>query len=213
MQTHGVRQTTAEPVFEHSIAKQLVRRQMNHGGNVLMSGLEPLTDDEFFAGGPNGISAAWTVGHLACVFDLFTSWLSGRELVLARSVHNVFNPLELRKASTSKAESVDRLVHAKPDVLLMFRERQVGALAELDAFDMDRWEEPTPHYVPDTMPTYGSIWQHLGVHTFWHLGELAGCLSRFHGTYTLNTVVHYFYTRSESGTHPVARQIREPESR
>jgi hypothetical protein len=37
------------------------------------------------------------------------------------------------------------------------------------------------------------VWEHLSVHTYWHLGELTGLLSRFHGTYTLNTLPHYFY--------------------
>lgn len=187
----------AAPVGEE-LVKQVVRRQMNQAGNILLSGLEPLTDQEFFAGGPNGISPAWTVGHLACVVDLFTSWITERGTVLPKAVHAVFNPLEIAKKTGTKAEQVDARAFPKADILLLFRQSQVRALHVLRDFDARRWEEPTPNTVPETLPTYGAIWQALGVHTFWHLGELCGCIPKFHGTYTLNTVVHYFYTPSES---------------
>jgi hypothetical protein len=53
--------------------------------------------------------------------------------------------------------------------------------------------------VPDTLMTCGAVWEHLAVHTYWHLGELTASLPRFHGTYTLNTVPHYFYTPVRRG--------------
>ena len=82
----------------------------------------------------------------------------------------------------------------KADIMLLFRQSQVHAIEALEQFDMRLWDQPTPGNVPDNLPTYGAIWQSLGVHPFWHLGELCGCIPRFHGTYTLNTVTHYFYT-------------------
>lgn len=176
------------------LAKTLVRRQMNQGGNIMMLALEPLTSDEFYAGGPNGISPAWTLGHLACVLDLFTSWIEERHLTIPRWSHDVFNSLEIAKKARTKAESVDPATFPRSDIMLLFRHAQVHALDVLASFDPQQWETPTPSNVPDTLPTYGSIWQSLGVHTFWHLGELAGCIPRFHGTYTLNTVSHYFYS-------------------
>ena len=177
------------------IAKSLIRRQMNQGGNILMAGLEPLTENEFFAGGANGISPAWTLGHLACVLDLFTSWVEVRDLTIPRWIHDIFNSLNIEKKSgTTKADSVDRKVLPKADIMLLFRQSQVHAIEALANFDMRLWDQPTPGNVPDTLPTYGAIWQSLGVHPFWHLGELCGCIPRFHGTYTLNTVTHYFYT-------------------
>ncbi len=185
---------TAGSSNRDELVRQVVRRQMNQAGNILLSGLEPLADDEFFVGGPNGISPAWTVGHLACVMDLFTSWVAQGRTVLPRHVHSVFNSLEIGKKTGTKAELVDRSVFPKADILLLFRQSQVRALDVLRDFDLAMWDVPTPDSVPDTLPTYGSIWQALGVHTFWHLGELSGCIARFHGTYTLNTVIHYFYT-------------------
>ncbi len=182
------------------VEKRIVRRQMNRSGNILLSALEPLTDDELYEGGENGISPAWTVGHLACVIDLFSSWLDDGKLLLPRAVHDVFNSLDLGpKSPRTKAESVDRTVYTKSSLLLMLREAQVKALGVLDRFDVSRWEMPAPPRVPDSLPTCGSIWEHLGVHTYWHLGELSGCTRRFHGTYTVNTVLHYFYVAGEGG--------------
>jgi hypothetical protein len=170
-----------------------VRRQMNHGGNVLLSGVEPLSDDEFFAESGSGSSPAWTVGHLACVTDLFTSWLADGRRFNDRRAHEVFNRLEIGKSEQSKATSVRRDEFSKGDILLMFRESQVRAIHLLEDFDVALWNERTPKSIPETLPTFGAIWESLGVHTFWHLGELSGSIARFHGTYTLNTVTHYFY--------------------
>jgi hypothetical protein len=195
------------------IAKHAVRRQMNQGGNILLCGLEPLDEDEFFAAGCNGVSPAWTVGHLACVLDLFTSWVIRRPLVFESTVHDVFNPLDIRKQTMSKADTVDRRRFTKPDLLLWFRQAQVRTLAVLRDFDMRLWNAATEDYVPDTLPSYGAIWQNLGVHTFWHLGELSASVSRFHGTYTLNTVAHYFYTQEDSATFRVAEAHPLPDDR
>ncbi|HVU05883.1 MAG TPA: DinB family protein [Polyangiaceae bacterium] len=180
------------------LAKVVVRRQMIQAGNTLLLALEPLSDEEFFAGGLNGISPAWTVGHLACVTDLFASWMTG-QTELPRPMHDVFNSLDIGRKSGTKADAVDRAVYPKAELLLLFRQSQVRALQLLDVFDVGLWDVATPRQVPETLPTWGAIWQALGVHCSWHLGELSGAIERFHGTYTLNSVVHYFYTRRESG--------------
>jgi hypothetical protein len=186
------------------VPKAMVRRQMNQAGNILLTALEPFSDDDFFAGGPNGISPAWTVGHLACVMDLFTRWIEVRECLIPTWQHEVFNPVEIAKMSTTKAETVNRDVVSKEDIFLLFRTTQVRTLKLLDEFDARLWEAPSTPITPDTLPTYGSVWQNLGVHPFWHLGELCGCIPKFHGTHTLNTLAHYFYypPTQRSGVFP-----------
>jgi len=186
---------TESSVLGADIPKVMVRREMNQAGNTLLTALEPMTEGEFFQGGPNGISPAWTVGHLSCVMDLFTSWIEVRDLLIPGWMHDVFNSIDLEKPTKTKAEGVDREVLSKDDVLLLFRSTQVRTLKLLADFDMRLWDARTPPSNQDTLPTYGSIWQALGVHTFWHLGELSGCTSRFHGTHALNTAIHYFYYR------------------
>jgi hypothetical protein len=187
-----------EPASENLQIKALVRRQMNQSGNILMAALEPLSEDDFFGGGVNGVSPAWTVGHLGCVLDLFTSWIESRELIIEPWLHGIFNSLDIGKKSGTKADLVDRSRLSKPELLLLFRQAQVRALQLLEGSVAAEWEHATPANAPDTLPTEGAIWQSLGVHTFWHLGELSGCLPKFHGTYTLNTVAHYFYAPSIS---------------
>lgn len=174
--------------------KRIVRRQMNRSGNIMLSALEPLLDAEFFQAGLNGVSPAWTVGHVACVTDLFSSWLDSDGLLLPRATHDIFNSLDIgEKSGLSKAELVDPQRFSKASILLMMRQAQVKALRVLDRFDVSRWEEGSPEEVPETLPTCGSIWEHLSVHTYWHLGEFSGSIPRFHGTYTVNTVLHYFF--------------------
>jgi hypothetical protein len=177
------------------LPKTVIRRQMNQAGNILLTAIEPFSDDEFFADGLNGISAAWTLGHLACVMDLFTQWIEERELLIPDWMHNIFNSLEIEHPTKTKAASVDRLALPKQDVLLLFRNTQVRTLKLLRDFDMESWEDRTLPHAPESLPTYGAIWQNLGVHTFWHLGELCAALPRFHNTHSLNTLAHYFYFR------------------
>ena len=166
---------------------------MNRSGNILLSGLEPLDDQAFFAPGLHGASPAWTVGHLACVTDLFDSWIRGQMPALSASFHKVYNSLDLSKKAQTKAEVVSEQDHSKQEIIMAYRQAQVRALETLDAFDVTRWDERTPHYVPDSLATYGEVWEALGMHTYWHLGELCGAVERFHGTYTLNSILHYFY--------------------
>lgn len=174
--------------------KRIIARQMNRSGNTLLSATEPMSDERFYAGGVNGISPAWTIGHLACVTDLFTSWMLGRPTVHPKAAHAVFNPLDIvRSRDTTKAESVDPSSFSRDDIVFYFRTGQVEALRFLKRFEVSNWELPPLGGSPENLPTNGCIWEHLAIHTYWHLGELAGALPEFHGSYTLNMVPHYFF--------------------
>jgi hypothetical protein len=171
-----------------------VRRMLNRSGNSLFTAIEPLTEAEFFVGGANGISVAWTVGHLACVFDLFTSWIHGGGCKLPKEVHGVFNSLDVKPpGGPSKAEVVTGSGYEKGEILFMLRSSQIAALKLLGACSEEAWEATPPGPHPDNLHTVGEIWEHLAVHTYWHMGELCGTFPRFHGTYTLNMLPHYFY--------------------
>jgi hypothetical protein len=197
--------------LDPDIPKLLVRRQMNQAGNILLSAIEPFSDEEFYAEGLNGISVAWTVGHLACVMDLFTQWIEERDALIPAWMHNIFNSLEIEHPTQTKAATVDRAALPKVDVLLLFRNTQIRTLKLLNDFDAKLWESRTPRHAPESLATYGKIWENLGVHTFWHLGELCGALPRFHGTHSLNTLAHYFYFKPsrpapQSGFFPMNNQ-------
>lgn len=176
-----------------SLGKQIIKRQLNRSGNIMLSAVEPLSDEEFFEGQPNGASVAWTIGHLACVMDLFCSWLADGPRRFSMEIHGVFNALDFDVDPDPKWTVVDPEAYSKAEILFLFRKAQVHALDVLEDFDTSRWDISCEPHIPDTLPTYGAIWESLGVHTYWHLGELAGTVPRFHGTYTLNSVLHYFF--------------------
>jgi hypothetical protein len=175
------------------LPKLIVRRQLVRSGNTLLSALEPVRDDEFFAGGPSGVSAAWTLGHLSCVADLFGAAMDDGVLALAAETHQVFNSLDIaEEKTTTKAETVKAAQFPKARLIAMMRKTQVRLLKVLDAFDVQRWNDPAPDRLADTLPTFGAMWEHLAVHTYWHLGELSSAVERFHGTYSMNSMPHYF---------------------
>jgi hypothetical protein len=183
-----------------NFARDMVRRQMNRSGNTLLASIEPLDDDDFYKAFANGSSIAWTVGHLACVLDLFSTWLGAPGKALPPEMHDVFNRLDLgtdEPNPPSKAETVARSAWGRKLLITRLREAQVRVLTILDGFEPSRWYERSPASAPDTLPTLGDIWESLCVHTFWHLGEISGAHPRFKGTYTLNTVLHYFHVDSQ----------------
>jgi len=173
--------------------RQLIERQMDDAGNRLVLALEPASKEEFFAANVTGFSAAWTVGHLASVADLFSSWFDGH-LLLSPGFHQVFNDTGAAEAGpVSKAVSVNSESYPQPYLLLRFRQATMKALDTLDAFDLAQWDAPAPPAAPVSLRAGGAVWEHLAVHADWHCGELAGSMPRFFGTYALNGVPHNFY--------------------
>jgi hypothetical protein len=193
MTEHATIADTKEGARFEDLPKLIVRRQLNRSGNTLVAALEPLKEDEFFRGGPSGISAAWTVGHLACVNDLFAAALDDGKLAFPPEAHTAFNDLEIgdRKFAT-RADAVDPQLFSKSKIITMMRQAQVRLLKVLDVFDVRRWDDPSPDRIADSLPTMGSLWEHMAVHTYWHLGELSSAVERFYGTHTMNSMLHYF---------------------
>src|SRR5690606_40083163 len=85
---------SALPSHDARLALAIVRRQMNRSGNILLSAVEPMADRELYLECDNGISIAWTLGHLACVHDLFGTWLGADGRQLASDTHHIFNSLD-----------------------------------------------------------------------------------------------------------------------
>lgn len=209
MYRHDSPQPSSHPSADPLSTPAVIRRQLNRSGNILISAIEPLDDDDFYRPCAGGASVAWTLGHLACVHDLFGTWLGAPGRALPPEMHDVFNRLDLGESfddnddagdQACKAERIDRTFFSRPRLMGAFRQAQVRNLELLQDFDPARWTDPSPPTAPDSLPTLGAIWESLAVHTFWHLGELSGSHPRFRNTYTLNTVLHYFYVPPPS-TH------------
>lgn len=171
----------------------VIARQLDRSGNTLLLALEPLDDEEFFAENANGFSAAWVVGHLACVADLFSSWFEDGRMLLDEDYHAVFNETAIVASLPGRATSVDREQFPKALLLLDFRRALVKALRVLAALDPAEWDAPGPPALPASLATGGAVWEILAAHVYWHSGELAGSMPRFFGTYTLNILPHHLY--------------------
>lgn len=178
-------------------AASVVARQLDRSGNTLVLAMEPLDDEDFFAANANGFSAAWVVGHLACVADLFSSWFDGYRL-LGSSFHAVFNDTAITPdRPLGKAASVRSEEFPKELLLLELRRAMVKALRALAAFDEEQWDVAGPPGIPVSLVTGGAVWEVLAAHVYWHCGELAGSMPRFFGTYALNILPHHFYVPPE----------------
>jgi hypothetical protein len=177
--------------------RNIIARQMEASGATLLLAFEPVSDEEFYAANATGFSAAWTIGHLACVDDLFSSWLCGGRLLLDHDFHKVFNETSSGTAPDPGVRRAAAEKYPKAELLLKFRQARVKALRVLSTFSTAQWDTEAPPGTPLSLPTGGSVWEHLGRHVDWHLGELAGSMKRFEGTYTLNMAPHYFYVPPE----------------
>ena len=173
-------------------ARQLVIRLMDDAGSTLLLAMEPVSDRKFYAENADGLSAAWVVGHLACVLDLASSWF-GKPRMCERSFHAVFNETAATEVTVSKASMVDPEKYPKALLLLLFNRAVVKAIRALDEFDITEWDAPGPPGVPVSLRTGGAVWEFLARHTDWHLGALSGSMPMFFGTFTLNIASHYFY--------------------
>jgi hypothetical protein len=172
--------------------RQVIKRQMVRSGDTLLSALEPASGEEFFAGNVTGFSAAWTVGHLSCVADLFSSWFDGH-LLFGYEFHQVFNETAATGTDIASRVALARESYPKADLLPRFCQAMIKAMRALDAFDLAQWDAPAPPGAPVSLLTGGAVWEHLAVHAYWHLGELAGSMPRFAGTYTLNILPHHLH--------------------
>lgn len=183
--------------------RDIVARQLDRSGAILLRALEPLDDGEFYAENANGYSAAWAAGHLAAVCDLLSSWFDTGPLQFDGLFHRVFNdtaaqvqPGGVPAGATVAGKARQAVYYPKADLLQRFEQAVTRALRVLAAFDVTQWDVPAPG-LPLSLATGGAVWEHLAVHCYWHSGELAGSMPRFHGTYTLNPMSHYFYAPPE----------------
>lgn len=185
--------------------RDIIARQLDRSGTILLRALEPLTDEEFYAENANGYSAAWAVGHLAAVCDLMSFWLDTGPLQFDPLFHRVFNdttaaqaqPAEVPEGMKTASKAREAVFYPKADLLQRFEQAVTKALRVLTGFDIAQWDAPGPPGTPRSLATGGAVWEHLAVHIYWHCGELAGSMERFHGTYTLNPMSHYFYSPPE----------------
>jgi hypothetical protein len=156
-------------------AKDVVRRLLDQSGIILLKASEVLTDDEFFFEPPDGASMAWTLGHLAAFQDWsLTNFSPGERRVLDSETREFFRGGKLI------TEEDKRLYKGRHEMEALFRDTQARTIKALNAFDLDRWGEPTP--TGCRYPNAGAVWESMAYENYWHLGQLSVCIPRLSGT-------------------------------
>ena len=149
-----------------SILKEALKRQMDTSGNLLLRASKTLSKDEFFLDPSSGPSMAWTLGHITALQD----W----------SLHQVFQNVECQidhearealKGGRPIRGQDRKFFNDKEKLEKEFSATQLEMITLLNSFDEEKWNQSPPS--GGRFSSYGSLWEHLAVHNFWHLGQLA----------------------------------------
>jgi hypothetical protein len=149
-----------------SRVKEIIRRQLDHSGIMLLSAAKALSDDEFFWEPPVGGSMASTMRHLSGRQD----WAGNRgfnqtEPKLRRGEREAF------KGGRAITDSDREMLRDRSVIEGEFANEQYQTIQALDAFDEEGWNVSTPSGC--RFPTYGILWEHLATHNHWHLGAIS----------------------------------------
>lgn len=139
-----------------------------------------LSDKEFYADNDFGLSVAWITGHLVNSQDYFVS----RMLDAPRKFEQYEKSFRGGRALTDddNIRGVSRI-----NLMADFRNCHQYAIESLMTFDMSQWDEPIPaREVGDSAYFSASMmWEFLGRHTFYHLGQLSCLVPRLSESSTL----------------------------
>jgi DinB superfamily len=131
-----------------SLVKQVLKRQIDDSGVLLLKASSVLSDEEFVFEPDNGASMAWTLGHLAALQD----W----------AIHRVFLTQEPKfsrelrealKGGRPVSESDREKIANRAEVEATFARTQANTIDVLHKFDENDWNKSTPSGC--RFPTYG----------------------------------------------------------
>lgn len=159
-QNHGV---------DMSVVKEIIRRQLDISGTLLLRASKTLSEEEFFYEPKNGGSMAWTLNHLCALQD----WAVNRVFLdaqpkLDRETREAF------KGGRSVTEADRAKLGTKSEIENRFTQEQYGTIQALDNFDEKSWNVSTPSGC--RFPTFGMLWEHLATHNHWHMGAISATL-------------------------------------
>lgn len=148
----------------------VVLDQLQIGQYLIEKFTEDLSDAEYFSAPMDGANhAAWILGHIACSEDTIVSLIVGTPQRLLQTAHELFCKGSSCLADASKYPSRKELDE-------LFRNSRANTVEILEAFDKNKWRDPSPEEGPkDMFPTLGALWGLLGTHQFWHIGQLTMC--------------------------------------
>ncbi len=165
--------------------KNVIKRQIDSSGILLLNASKILTDDEFKEEHDGGVSMAWVLGHLTALQD----WAVHRvfleeEPKLNRTIREAF------KGGRKIVDSDREHIGTKEEMEQQFAESQYITIRTLESFDDSLWDKETPSAC--RFPTLGSLWEHLGVHNYWHLGQVGSVIPKLVGSNLTLSVPRYY---------------------
>ena len=155
---------------EMSLAKEIVSRQLDVSGTLLLRASSTLSNDEFFYEGPGG-SMAWTLNHLSALQD----WAVNRVFLKGKPKLNS-ETREAFKGGRAVTSDDRKKLGSKSEIESFFAEEQYQTIQTLGKFDEASWNTSTPSGC--RFPTLGTLWEHLATHNHWHLGAISASLPR-----------------------------------
>lgn len=151
-------------------ARDVVLGQLKNSQMLLEMLTADLSDAEYFAPALEGTNhAGWILGHLATAEDWAVSKVTGGKQRIPQAIHEKFK-------GGSKCVPDASAYPSRKELDELFRDARAHTLESLSAFDETKWDDPAPEGVPaEFFPTLGSIWGLMGMHPFWHIGQLTTC--------------------------------------
>lgn len=153
--------------------KDVVVHQLKFGQTLFQMFTSDLSDEEYFIPAAEGTNhVAWVLGHIAQTEDWMVSLLTGAERTVSEDVQKLFGGSSECVPDAGKYPSRKTLDD-------LFHDNRARAIEAAGLFDDSRWDDTAPEggLPVDSFPTVGSIWGMMGMHQFWHLGQLTTCRS------------------------------------
>ena len=151
-------------------AKELVLNQLKMGQVLIGEFTADLSDAEYFQPPLAGANhATWILGHLACTEDWAMSLLGGTVYRIPQKLHDAF-----KGGSTCDADATK--YPGRREIDRLFAEARAFTLERLAQSDLSTWANRSPEGFPaNRLPTVASVWSLMGLHQFWHFGQLTVC--------------------------------------
>ena len=153
-----------------STAKSAILEQLGLGQYLFDKFTADLSDAEYFKSPiPGANHAGWIVGHVAVSEDSLVAAATGKAKRIPEATQDLFKGGSKCEANASKYPS-------RKEIDELYKNSRAHTLEALKASDDSRWGAPSPEgFTKDVFPTMGSIWNLLGTHQYWHIGQLTVC--------------------------------------
>jgi hypothetical protein len=144
--------------------KQIALSQLTAVDFLFDKFLQDMSDDDCrYQPGDGCNHANWILCHLAVSEDSICAKMGGTEKRLSEDLHK-------RYAGGSTCTSDDGMT--KAEAWKLYNDTRKRTVEFINSFPESRYDEKAPDGFPPIMPTMGSLVALLGMHPYWHFGQL-----------------------------------------